>query len=160
MRLNLRSKPVLEIFGLSFLLLLGIAAVLLCSQLADQTSLYGTVPAGKSSAKSQLSAEAAETTLQKAGNLLRTQTASPEVGLLPETPIFSETAWLSLLQTDSDALGIFLQRLATSPLYLRQQKDDSAFVNDFWKFCCLCACSCPRLQLSHSHRPSQTARTE
>lgn len=132
MRLNLRSKPVLEIFGLSFLLLLGIAAVLLCSQIADQASLYGTVPAGQSQLQGQLSAEAAETTLQKAENLLRTQTASSEGGLLPETPIFSETAWLSLLQTDTDALGIFLQRLATSPLYLRQQKDDSAFAKDFW----------------------------
>ncbi|NLC84648.1 MAG: hypothetical protein GX749_06190, partial [Ruminococcaceae bacterium] len=132
MRLNLRSKPILEIFGLSILLVLGIAAVLIFSRLAGQASLYGTEAASQSPTKNQLSAEAAETILQKAGNLLQTQPAGPEGDSLPEMPVFSDSAWLTLLQTDADALGIFLQRLATSPLYLRQQKDDSAFASDFW----------------------------
>ena len=92
MRLNLRSKPILEIFGLSILLVLGIAAVLIFSRLAGQASLYGTEPASQSPAKNQLSAEAAETILQKAGNLLQTQPAGPEGDSLPEMPVFSDSA--------------------------------------------------------------------
>ncbi len=141
----MRIKIHLEIFALGLLLLVGIAAALLVSRFSSQTSLYGTDPTGQQPVHGRLSATAAEKMLTEAEALLREKPANSEEltnsdkrpansgsGSLSEPVAFKDSVWLNLVQSDSDAPGIFLQRLATSPAYLRQQKDDAEFSSDFW----------------------------
>ena len=123
-----RRLPLLETAALVLLLVVGLLTTVAFARLAQQPSVYGAMPSAVATPAGQSpalpSADAADTLTTRGLALLQTQTAGAAVA--------PGTTWSALLRTQADALGLFLQRLATSPAYARQDKDDAAFAADFW----------------------------
>lgn len=147
-----RRLPLFELSALLLLLLVGVATAAYFTRLSSEPSMFGTPPAASASSavsRPRPDPAAAEALTARGQLLLLTGAAQPAAGMASGAGIPAATSstqasgWASLISADADAAGLFLQRLATSPAYLRQQKDDPSFVSDFWALLQAAAPSAP-----------------
>jgi len=110
--------PMAETLALLLILVAGVMAIIGIAILSGQLEL--NVPAGSDGEQARvLSSAQAAGVLEKTSSLTATS-GSPS------------SEWESLLQTDPNALGVFILRTLTTTGYLSRQKNDQAFSNDVW----------------------------
>lgn len=110
--------PMAETIALLLILVAGVLAIIGIAILSGQLELSASPEAGSEPARVLSSAEAAGV-VEKANGL-----TAPSMGPSSE--------WESLLQTDPNALGVFILRSLTTTGYLSRQKNDQAFSDDVW----------------------------